>query len=389
MKKVFKIILTLVVSILLYAGFYYLLISSSTEKNSWSLTSTFYTSVIYSFLGIFIGFLLIWYIQRKNLELPQMGYLQLTGGLIWMGLFGLLSICGFILGEIIAEKPVKKIKPVKKNLMFDLEGLGAKYWILSVLIVLSVLIIPMIIMIITQPSSFSQYPLIILAISVLTLSGSFFKETKNRKEGSSYTQFQKSILVIIAGLFLIEIIFGIFSFVNFSSLQVSTSANSIGEEYANAMTYYSNRVDQSLGQVQLKITQKDYVAARSAVGEYISVRKNMSAKLFELCDKAENKSISLSGTPELDEMNLTCSHRELQDQCNDEESINMLAGIDYFKIISKTKSDCYKFVSVMENNTGKCIELQKLLGNPQDKSNWSDLKEQCGLLPDKLQGILG
>lgn len=43
------------------------------------------------------------------------------------------------------------------------------------------------------------------------------------------------------------------------------------------MTYYSNQVDQSLGQVQLKITQKDYVGARSAVDKYIFVRRNTPA----------------------------------------------------------------------------------------------------------------
>lgn len=223
MKKPIKITLIIVVSILLYIGFYYLLTSSSNVKNSWSLPTAIFDSIIFSLFGILVGFLLIWYFQRKNLETSHRSQLEIAAGLIWMGLFGWLSICGFILGEVIAEKPINtKIKSPRKNLWADLEGLGFKYWTYSVLIALSSLIIPIIMMVISPSNlSTSQYPLILLAISVLTLCGSFFKENKSKKLGTSHTQFQRSILIIIGGLFLIEILLGIFTFVNFNSSPVS------------------------------------------------------------------------------------------------------------------------------------------------------------------------
>jgi hypothetical protein len=387
MKKALKIILTIAVSILLYFGFYYLL-TSTTVKNSWSLSSAFYISVLSSLLGILIGFLLVRYIQRRNLELSQTRQLETLAGLAWMGLFGWLSICGFILGGVIAEKPKNdKINLSKRKKGLDLEGLGAKEWIISILITLATLIIPIILIVFFQSNFSSPYPLSVLTISALLLSLNFFKEKKDKKNSSARTPYQKSILIIFVGLFILEIILLIFVLVSSASLPVSNSANSMGKEYANAMTSYSNQIDQSLSNAEAKISQKDYVAARSAVIEYIQVRRNMSEKLFELCDKAENSSIVLNGTPALDEMNLLCSNKELQNQCNDEESITMLSGIDYLQKTTKTQEDCYNYVNIMEANTGKCNKLQELLGNPVDEVNLSEMKNACALLPSKSNMI--
>ena len=383
MKKALKIILIITVSILLYFGFYYLLTSTTV-----SLSSAFYISVLSSLLGILIGFLLVRYIQRRNLELSQTRQLETLAGLAWMGLFGWLSICGFILGWVIAEKPKNdKINPSKKKKGLDLEGLGAKEWIISILITLATLIIPIILIVFFQSNFSSPYPLSVLTISALLLSLNFFKEKKDKKNSSARTHYQKSILIIFVGLFILEIILLIFVLVSSASSPVSNSANSMGEEYANSMTYYSNQIDQSLSNAEAKISQKDYVAARSAVIEYIQVRRNMSEKLFELCDKAENSSIVLNGTPALDEMNLLCSNRELQNQCNDEESITMLSGIDYLQKTTKTQEDCYNYVNIMEANTGKCNKLQELLGSPIDETNWSDLKNACARLQSKSNSI--
>ena len=167
MKKALKIILIIAVSILLYFGVYYLL-TSTTAKNSWSLSSAFYISVLSSLLGILIGFLLVRYIQRKNLELSQTRQLETLAGLAWMGLFGWLSICGFILGGVIAEKPKNdKINPSKKKKGLDLEGLGTKDLIISILITLATLIIPIILIIFFKSNFSSPYPLSVLTISAL------------------------------------------------------------------------------------------------------------------------------------------------------------------------------------------------------------------------------
>ena len=390
MKKGLKIAIIILISILSYVGFYYILTSSLTVKNSWSLLLAFYTSIFASLFGILLGFLLVWHLQKKKLESIKIEQLKILGGLIWMGLFGWLSICGFILGETIAEKPAKsKIKQINKNLLLDLNGLGTKYWILSVFIALSAVIIPIITMVLFPSNLYSTYPLILLAISATILSGYFFKENKNRKKGLSYTQFQKSILILIIGLFLIEIISAGFMFINRDPHSVSVSANSIGEEYANSMTYYSDKIDNSLEKIQDKIDKKDYSGARLATKEYLSLRQNMSNKFFELCDKAENQSITLNGTSALDEMNLTCSHRDLLTPCNNEESVVMLANIDFLQKTTKTKADCYEVIKIMEENTGKCIKLQSALGDPVDNENWSEMKEKCNLLPEKAQGAFG
>jgi hypothetical protein len=331
-------------------------------------------------VAIPIGFIFEWYIQKKNLTPAHKGQLGLSVGIIWGALFGWLSICGMALGGVIAEKPSKLEKQQKKTAWFDVKGLKPRYWIFALLAMMVALIIPVLTLIISD-FSFSTSSLSLLAVVVFFMFVTFFRENSTRKKGSPFTPFQKIVLIIIVGMFILQIVSLLMLVYGSNSLNVPIQSNSLGKEYENAMTYYSNQIENSLAIAQQKTTQKDYVGAHTAITEYISFRKEMANKLFELCDKAINNSISLNGTPSLNEMNLLCIHRDLQTKCNNDESVTMFATIEFAQKQAKTQKDCYVFIDVLKNSSGACIELQKLLENPVDSDDWTEMEKGCAIYP--------
>ena len=115
MKKRSKLITTILVSIGIYIGFYYLAKFYPNLLGSYNSLSVFIISVIFTFIGVILSFFLKKYIQKKKISPSQKNTLELAFAVLWWANFGWISICGIAIGSVLAEKPEKKVSKRLKN----------------------------------------------------------------------------------------------------------------------------------------------------------------------------------------------------------------------------------------------------------------------------------
>jgi ABC-type phosphate transport system permease subunit len=103
MKKMMKIALTVIVTLAIYAVFYFFLVESAAPENYAMIFGAFIVSVIGVIIGVPIGIATEWAIQKYRQEKNKIA-IELAVAVIWGLLFGWLSLMGIMLGTYIMEK---------------------------------------------------------------------------------------------------------------------------------------------------------------------------------------------------------------------------------------------------------------------------------------------
>jgi FtsH-binding integral membrane protein len=102
MNKPMKLGLTILVTILLYACLFFVLVVYSTPENHLKNLAMFIMSAIFMALGIPVGIGLTWLLDNK---MPaQKNSILSVFALIWGLLFGWLTLLGVAIGQYIIEK---------------------------------------------------------------------------------------------------------------------------------------------------------------------------------------------------------------------------------------------------------------------------------------------
>lgn len=113
MNKQIKVTLSIVVTIALYAGLYYMTIVNASPENYTRNLSAFFVSVVAAIVGIPIGMAIVWFLEKKNMDKQKQSIVYVVVAMIWGYLFGWVSLTGVIIGAFILEKD-KKTNPLVK-----------------------------------------------------------------------------------------------------------------------------------------------------------------------------------------------------------------------------------------------------------------------------------
>jgi hypothetical protein len=104
MKKSTKLILASSITIILYLGAFFVLRFLSANSDI-SFMPVFLKLVLYGVIGIGIGVLLQWFLNK--FEQKKATYIAIVVGLIYAYFFSWLSISAVVVGMLIMEKPKK------------------------------------------------------------------------------------------------------------------------------------------------------------------------------------------------------------------------------------------------------------------------------------------
>ena len=115
MKKPVKLSLAIVVTIALYIGLYYMLIVNAAPEDYATNIATFWGSLMFAVIGIPIGALLTWFLEKKNLEKSKSTIIVYAVAHVWGFLFSWLSLTGMIIGQYIVEKESKTASKFSAN----------------------------------------------------------------------------------------------------------------------------------------------------------------------------------------------------------------------------------------------------------------------------------
>ncbi len=104
MKKSIKLPLAIVITIALYIGFYFLLVTNATPEEYAQWISPFIVALAAGVLAIPMGIGVTWFLQQKKVDKNKSYIILLVIGIIYGYLLEWLSLTGMIIGEYIMEK---------------------------------------------------------------------------------------------------------------------------------------------------------------------------------------------------------------------------------------------------------------------------------------------
>ena len=104
MKKSIKLTLSIVITIALYAGFYFLLVANAKPETYAQGLSAFIVSLIAGIVAIPTGIGVTWLLQKKNIDKKKSSVILLVIAVIYGYLLGWLSLAGMVIGQYIMEK---------------------------------------------------------------------------------------------------------------------------------------------------------------------------------------------------------------------------------------------------------------------------------------------
>jgi len=196
MNKWIKVLITTIISILIYVGFYFFIIINATPENYLISFATFSQAIIFGVIAIPFGFISMFLFNKWINDVTKRHLLALSLAIIWGALFGWITLTGYIIGEYIADKGRSKGKRIGN--IFDFKNLKLTDWFIVFIVSFFVLVIHLIVinMFTDNLERFAFSSSIFLIGPFIYLVGSFIDEQKSKKAKEGLTIFQKVILGI-------------------------------------------------------------------------------------------------------------------------------------------------------------------------------------------------
>ncbi len=377
MNKWYKVVLTLIISIILYIGLYYLMMLSATAETYSTLWYTYLDLVIYAIVAIPLG-MLSFHLFQKWIKNPQKRIIPSTCIVVIYGaLYGWITLTGLILGEFLIEKKTDTKYNLNNKLTFhEFKNLKPFNWLLVIVISLVLIALPLVIYSLYslefQQGSASSIGLV--GVTIFILVSTFINENKN-----DYVDFgfQKSIIFVII-LYLVMIA----SFFYFSYTQIPLDKEErlsydFEEAFVSGADYYFIELSEIEENILLAMEKEDYMKARSLMPELERLYTEQAEFMLDKCEEAETNSINLSGSEELQTLQVVCDWQDVFEDCKDERIRNTQLTIDLFEHMdTRSYSDCLEVFHPAKVG-GDCFFLDQQLGQSYQGLYDSQAEEYC------------
>jgi len=365
MKKWVRVSLAFVVSVLIYIGFYYLIVEGSTQENYYSFTSTYFLSIIFSVLGILVCFISTKIFNKKISEDGKKYLLITMLAVIWGALFGWITLTGFMIGGLMAgwDKKNGGINEKKKMLYPDLNNLTTSNFLIAFVIILPIIAIHFAFLVLF-PSNFediSGTSSVVLIAPLLFLALGYIQERKSNK--GKMTNFQKAILYIMIFFVLLHLVFFAISVLTIPANSQDKEAFYIEDKYLNSMAYYNSKIIPLNDNIKEALLKENFEDIDSkTVEEYILYKEEQGRFIVSLCDEVKNKSIDLNNYPKLWELNIFCKWEKVTSDCTEESGDDIRKMVDFFKNVNNKDYESCLDVFHPARKPGNCDFLNNQFG---------------------------